>query len=153
MNLIKTINDFLVVYNEHERLCEELEDKPVAYYADYKVQKIRLPSGAYNLMVNKFDPGARDFHKFCDISLFHTEGATINIIDKQSDIILQYYRAHEIRYISSMNNYSGFIDCNLTKDELFNIRMQYEISYSYDEIMAFFDLTKNITKPSWIREQ
>ena len=152
MNLIKIINDFLVIYNEHERLYEELKDKPVAYYADYKVQKIQLPSGAYSLMVYKFDSGSRDFHKFCDINLYHTEGPTINIIDKQFGIALLYYRVNETRYISNINNYAGFIDCNLTKDELFNIRMQYEISYSYEEIMEFFRLTKDITKPSWIRE-
>lgn len=152
MNLIKTINDYLVVYNEYERLLEELQEKPVAYFADYKVQKIRLPSGEHSMMVYKFDSGSRDFHKFCDIST-GSKTPLIHIIDKQHQTNILSYKEDKKHYIRSINNYFGFIEGTLTKDELFNIMMGYQIDYSYEEIMEFFRLTKDINKNSWIYEQ
>lgn len=155
MNLIKTINDYLVVYNEHERLWKELQEKPVVYFADYKVQEIMLPSGSYKLMIYKFNPGSRDFHKFCDIKVneYSQERNVIHIVDKQGDTVILSFLYNNERIINSINNFHGLIKNTSTKDELFNISMGYQIDYSYEEIMEFFRLTKNINKNSWIYEQ
>lgn len=152
MDLIKTINDVLTIYNEHERLYEELKKEPVVYYADYKVQKLMTIPGVPQIMIHKFDTSTRDFYKLCVINFSDLiGGAFIHIKESNNDTILFSYVNPQ--YISVLKNYSGTIRSTFTKDEMFNIRLEYDIPFSDEELKEYFMLTQNIKKHLWIYNQ
>lgn len=150
MDLIKTINDFLVIYNEHEILCNGFLNEPVVYYADYKLQKVQMPN-SIELMVHKFDIGTRDFHKFCIIeysSEVTPEYGAIHIMDNENNTVL--YSFNNPLSIKIIKNYNGSLHKNFTKDEMFNIRLQYDIPFSDEELKEYFKLTNHVSKRAWI---
>lgn len=155
MKLIDYFLNLKYIYENSYFLYEKLAHEPVAYHADYKVQKCNLPSGAKSLMVSKFCTTERDFKSICDIvdphivhypceiqiSMILKDGGWIRILNEGNPVLTRLTR---------LVNYEGNITKDLKKDEYFNIITGYDIPYEYDDIMKVLDITKDIKHEVWM---
>ena len=148
MNLIKVLSDVLEVHDKFEYLMNELDSgKPVCYYSHFKAQKIILPSGTKCLMISKFDYCKLDFVRFCEIikSDNHLSWWSIDISG-----IIRIKSGQKANYINAVHNYYNRIDQNLTKDQFFNIQLEYDIPYTYEELMQVLEMSKLIKADVWV---
>lgn len=152
MKLIDTFLNFKYIYENSYSLYEKLNHEPVAYHADYKVQKCNLPSGSKSMMVSKFCTTEKDFRPICDIIDPHVVHYPCEI---QISIILK--NGGWIRIVNDgmpvltrLVNFEGNITKDLKKDEYFNIITGYDIPYSYEDIMKVLDITKDVKHDVWI---